>query len=326
MISAPLPADEPRRIAALYALELLDSEPEARFDRVTRLAQRVFGTQIATFTLVDSERQWFKSAQGADGLEDPRDISFCAHAILEDGSMVVEDATLDERFTDNPLVLGDPNIRFYAGHPVSAPGGERLGTLCVIDDKPRASAEFDVEALAELAAMVEAEVAALSLAIGDELTGLTNRRGFEMLGERLLAAARRLDLPVTAIYADLDNMKPINDLHGHDAGDRALTEIGTLLERSLRSSDLIARLGGDEFCALMIGAAAEDAAAAFGRVEQALRRRNAETAEPFSLSLSLGSAEAGAGEEVALAELVATADQRMLEAKRAKKAGRESAV
>ena len=101
----------------------------------------------------------------------------------------VADARDDPRFADNPLVLGDPNIRFYAGQPVAAPGGEAVGTLCVFDDKPRDVADFDTEVLGELAAMVEAEIASLSLAIGDELTGLSNRRGFEMLGERLLAAA-----------------------------------------------------------------------------------------------------------------------------------------
>src|ERR1700748_2214489 len=236
MIQAPKPPDEERRLAALHALNMLDSEPEERFDRITRLAQRVFGTRIATFTLVDEDRQWFKSDVGAPGKEDPRAVSFCSHAILDPETTVVEDARDDDRFHDNPLVTGDPNIRFYAGHPVSGPGGEVLGTLCVIDDKPRAAADFDAEALAEFAAMVEAEVASLSLAIGDELTGLSNRRGFEMLGERLLRAARRLGLPLSVVYADLDNMKPINDTYGHDAGDQALIEIADVLSSAPRAS------------------------------------------------------------------------------------------
>jgi GAF domain-containing protein len=251
--AAPLPADEERRVAALHALRILDTGPEERFDRVTRLAQRLFGTKMASVSLIDSDRQWFKSTQGMDDAENSRDLSFCAYTILDSETLVVEDATLDQRFTDNPMVTGDPNIRFYAGHPVAAPTGERLGTLCVFDSEPRDEAEFDAEALEELAAMVEAEVASLSLAIGDELTGLSNRRGFEMLGGHLLAAAGRLELPMTAVYADLDNMKPINDEYGHEAGDRAIAEIGALLEASLRESDLIARLGGDEFCALLVG-------------------------------------------------------------------------
>ncbi|HEX5713201.1 MAG TPA: sensor domain-containing diguanylate cyclase [Solirubrobacterales bacterium] len=323
MPAAPTPPEEERRIAALHALRILDTEPEERFDRITRLAQRLFGTTMASVTLIDSERQWFKSMQGMEGEENSRDVSFCAHTILDRETLVVEDASLDQRFADNPLVAGDPNIRFYAGHPVAAPGGEHLGTLCVFDTEPRAAAEFEAEALEELAAMVEAEIASLSLAIGDELTGLSNRRGFEMLGPRLLAAARRLRLPVTAIYADLDFMKPINDEHGHEAGDRAIAEVGALLEQSLRGSDLIARLGGDEFCAILVGAASEAETPPLDRVEAALAERNARTGEPFALSLSLGTATALPGEEeITLDELVATADLRMLEAKREKKAGR----
>jgi diguanylate cyclase (GGDEF)-like protein len=323
MTPVELPPDEPRRLAALQALNILDTEPEERFDRITRLAQRLFGTQMVTVTLLDSDRAWFKSSQGVEGTEDRREVSFCQHAILTpETTMVVEDATLDPRFADNPRVTGDPNVRFYAGHPVAAPGGEPLGTLCVIDDKPRQAAEFDAEALAELAAMVEAEIASLSLAIGDELTGLSNRRGFEMLGERLLAAARGFGLPFTVVYADLDNMKPINDRYGHEAGDRALVETAALLESSLRGSDLIARLGGDEFCALLVGAEAEAATVAAGRVDQALERRNAATDEPFALALSLGLAESPAGDETPLWDVVAAADAAMLGAKRAKKAGR----
>ncbi|HEY4779988.1 MAG TPA: sensor domain-containing diguanylate cyclase [Solirubrobacterales bacterium] len=317
---AELPPDEPRRLAALQALKILDTEPEERFDRITRLAQRLFGTSMVTVSLIDSDRVWFKSAQGVAGEEDLREVSFCQHTILDPGmTMVVEDATLDARFADNPRVTGDPNVRFYAGHPVAAPGGEQLGTLCVIDDKPRGADEFDAEVLVELAAMVEAEISSLSLAIGDELTGLSNRRGFEMLGERLVAAARGLGLPFTVVYADLDNMKPINDSHGHEAGDRALAETAALLEESLRGSDLIARLGGDEFCALLVDTGFETATVALARVDQALERRNATTGEPFGLSLSLGLTESPSGDESPLWDVVAAADAAMLEAKRAKK-------
>jgi diguanylate cyclase (GGDEF)-like protein len=326
MMEAPKPVDEERRLAALHALSLLDTEPEERFDRITRLAQRVFDTSIATFTLVDSDRQWFKSEVGAAGKEDPRSVSFCSHAILDPATTVIEDARDDSRFSDNPLVTGNPNIRFYAGHPVSGPGGEAIGTLCVIDDKPRAAADFDAEALAEFAAMVEAEVASLSLAIGDELTGLANRRGFEMLGERLIRAAGRLDLPLSIIYADLDNMKPINDTYGHEAGDVALTEISDVLSSTLRTSDLVARLGGDEFCALLVGSAAEAAPTLISRVEGKLAERNAEAERPWALSLSLGLAESAAGEEIELWDLVAAADAQMFEAKRAKKAARGEAA
>jgi diguanylate cyclase (GGDEF)-like protein len=322
MIVPPKPPDEERRLAALHALNLLDTEPEERFDRITRLAQRVFGVQMANFTLVDADRQWFKSRVGAEGKEDPLETGFCPHAILEPETMVVPDARLDKRFYDNPFVTDDPHIRFYAGHPVVGPGGEVLGTLCVVDDKPRTIEDFDADALAEFAAMVEAEVASFSLAIGDELTGLSNRRGFEMLGERLVRAARRLELPLSVIYADLDKMKPINDTYGHESGDLAIKEAAEVLSGTLRASDLVARLGGDEFCALLIGAAAEAAPTLISRVEGAVAARNAETDRPWKLSLSLGVAESPAGEAKTLWEVVGEADAAMFAAKRAKKVQR----
>jgi diguanylate cyclase (GGDEF)-like protein len=314
--------EEKRRLSALHALKILDTDPEERFDRITRLAQRLFDTQMSAVTLIDENRQWFKSEVGLGEKENGLKDSFCAHAILgAPEPMVVGDARDDPRLADNPMVLQDPNLRFYAGQPIAAPGGEPLGTLCVFDDRARDVTDFDAVVLGELAAMVEAEIASLSLAIGDDLTGLSNRRGFEMLGERLIVAARRLELPVSAIYADLDNMKPINDTFGHDAGDRALVETAEALAASMRASDLIARLGGDEFCAVLIGAAASAAPALIDRVQEHVADRNRASGEPWELSLSLGIAEAPAGTEIDLWTLVAQADAEMIAAKRAKKAG-----
>ncbi|MBS1845168.1 MAG: sensor domain-containing diguanylate cyclase [Actinobacteria bacterium] len=318
--------DEAGRLAALHALKILDTEPEDRFDRITRLAQRLFDTQMSAVTLIDADRQWFKAEVGLGERENGLEDSFCAHAILDSPqAMVIGDAREDPRLADNPMVLKDPNLRFYAGQPIAAPGGEPLGTLCVFDARVRDVATFDTEALAELAAMVEAEIASLSLAIGDDLTGLSNRRGFEMLGERLLSAAKRLGLPVSAIYADLDNLKPINDTYGHEAGDRALIEAAEVLAAAMRSSDLIARLGGDEFCALLIGAASTAAPTLIGRLGHEIAARNATATDPWELSMSLGVAEAQPGTEVDLWELVGRADEQMIVAKRAKKAGRDGA-
>lgn len=319
--------DETRRLSALHALKILDTEPEERFDRIARLAQRIFDTEMSAVTLIDSDRQWFKSQVGLGVSENRLEESFCGHAILDaPAAMVVGDASDDPRFADNPLVLGDPRLRFYAGQPIAAPGGEPLGTLCVFDARARDVTNFDTEALAELAAMVEAEIASLSLAIGDDLTGLSNRRGFEMLGERLLSAAKRLELPVSAIYADLDNLKPINDTYGHEAGDRALIAAAEALAAAMRSSDLIARLGGDEFCALLIGAASTAAPTLVDRVEREVGERNAIAEDPWELSMSLGVAEAKPDTESDLWELVARADEQMIAAKRAKKAGRGGAT
>jgi GAF domain-containing protein len=140
---APLPhPEETRRLAALHALNILETEREERFNRLTRLAQRVFGTQAAQVNLLAEDRVWFKSSLGFGGEGAARSGSFCAHAILETETTVVADAGLDERFHDDPHVLDDPNIRFYAGHPITAPGGEPIGTFCVFDDAPREVEEF----------------------------------------------------------------------------------------------------------------------------------------------------------------------------------------
>jgi sigma-B regulation protein RsbU (phosphoserine phosphatase) len=160
MIAAPIPVDDAERLEALHALDLLDTPAEERFDRITRMLTIVLRVPMAYISLVDSDRQWFKSSCGLDRCttETPRAISFCGHAILSDEPMVVPDAAQDERFHDNPLVTGDPYIRFYAGHPLSSPGGQKVGTLCIADRRPRKIGDFEMEALREMAGIVEREL------------------------------------------------------------------------------------------------------------------------------------------------------------------------
>lgn len=154
------PPDEAERLQALRALELLDTQPEERFDRITRLARQLFHVEIALICLVDEHRQWFKSRQGLAVDETARDIAFCAHTIQREAPFVVEDTAHDERFSDNPLVLGAPYIQFYAGVPLHAPNGKRIGSLCVIDSKARRFDDADIQALADLRAVVESELGA----------------------------------------------------------------------------------------------------------------------------------------------------------------------
>ncbi|SMF86324.1 PAS domain S-box-containing protein [Azospirillum oryzae] len=157
-VPAPLPPDERWRQAVLDSYCILDTAAESGFDNITRLARHFFGTRIALVSLIDRERQWFKSRVGLEATETHRDLAFCAHAILDDGILVVPDATRDPRFAGNPLVTGAPNIRFYAGAPLVA-DGQKLGTLCVIDDVPRAGFdEREAETLAQLARLVVDEM------------------------------------------------------------------------------------------------------------------------------------------------------------------------
>ncbi|HKA61873.1 MAG TPA: GAF domain-containing protein [Methylomirabilota bacterium] len=156
-LRAPVPADEEARLRALHDAGILDSPAEERFDRITRLARRVFDVPIALVSLVDAERQWFKSRQGIDVAETPREISFCAHAIHDDRVFLVPDTLTDPRFADNPAVTGDPRVRFYAGRPVHV-DGRRVGTLCLVDRRPRELRDDDVRALDDLAILVEKEL------------------------------------------------------------------------------------------------------------------------------------------------------------------------
>jgi phosphoserine phosphatase RsbU/P len=163
MISAPFPPDEAERLAELQALEILDTPSEARFDRIVEVAARVFRTPIAYVAMVDANRQWFKAGCGVNQSETHRSTSFCSHTILQNSPMVVPDALLDPRFVDSPLVVGDPYIRFYAGHPLVGPGGRNVGTLCLADRQPRTFDDNDLEMLARFAAMVEHELGMVGL-------------------------------------------------------------------------------------------------------------------------------------------------------------------
>ncbi len=153
-----IPHDEPRRLAALYALNVLDTPREERFDRISRLAMRLFDVPIAYVAMVDANRQWFKSCYGLTTTETSREISFCGHAILGEDTLVIPDALLDLRFADNPLVTGEPFTRFYAGHPLSGPDGSKVGTFCVVDRRPRELCREELKMLHELSAVIEREL------------------------------------------------------------------------------------------------------------------------------------------------------------------------
>ncbi len=153
-MAIPIPSNDEERLHALRSYDILDTEPEEIFDYFTDLAAAYLDTPIALISLVDESRQWFKSRQGIDAEETPRELSFCAHAIMENDVFIVGDATKDDRFSTNPLVTENPNIRFYAGAPLIDKNGFRLGTLCAIDSKPREISEREERVLKKLAALV----------------------------------------------------------------------------------------------------------------------------------------------------------------------------
>ncbi|NCU06230.1 MAG: GAF domain-containing protein, partial [Chitinophagaceae bacterium] len=154
MLIAPLPKSEEIRLADLQLYDLLDTPEEESFDELRELAAQICNCPVSLITLLDKNRQWFKSKQGVDEKETTRDFAFCSHAILQDDVMVVEDATKDERFFDNPFVAGDMNVRFYAGAPIVSPTGQNLGTICVLDTKPRKLTSAQERALEILSGQV----------------------------------------------------------------------------------------------------------------------------------------------------------------------------
>lgn len=158
MEPAPIPANEQQRLEALRALLILDTPPEERFDRIVEFAAAEFDVPVALLSLIDENRQWFKSKIGVGLCETPREISFCGHAIHCDKVLVVPDARVDERFVDNPLVLGDPFIRFYAGAPLILPEGQAIGTLCLIDTRVRHLDSTDLSILSALRDLVVTEM------------------------------------------------------------------------------------------------------------------------------------------------------------------------
>ena len=158
MKTAPISKNEPRRIASLYALNLLDTKPEEKFYRLTSVATKIFHVPISTLTLIDVNREWFKSCQGLSKTEGDRAISFCGHALVEDEMLIVPDTTKDERFYDNPMVVGEPYIRFYAGVPIMSVDGQRIGVFCIKDRKPREFSEDDKFILKGLSAWAELEI------------------------------------------------------------------------------------------------------------------------------------------------------------------------
>ena len=312
-------SDETLRLQTLNALKVLDTPRDERFDRITKLAQRLLDVPIALISLVDDKRIWFKSRQGLEATDMPRAGALCDHALHGETVFVVEDATKDARFRDNPVVTGAAGVRFYAGCPVSAEDGSRLGTLCVLDTVPRQVAPADIELMSDLAQMIEDELSTLTMATTDELTKLANRRGFRMIAEPMIALCQRAWRPVTIVMFDLDDLKRINDKFGHEAGDSAITDFAKLLLKVFRDSDVVARVGGDEFCVLLTDPEDADPTMPLERLEKRVDSHNANSEGPFALAYSAGMVSFDKKRHASIEDLLRDADQHMYSQKRSKK-------
>jgi len=274
MLTAQKPDNEQTRLASLRALDVLDSAPEAQFNALVRAAAFVAGTPISLLSLVDANRQWFKANIGLPGVtETTRDAAICAHTILQEEVLEIQDTRRDERFIDNPLVVGDPGIRFYAGAPIRLADGCCVGSLCVIDRSPRKLSAEQLEILRQLAlaaaAALEGRRAVQQLheasgemhynATHDALTGLVNRSEFEARLRRVLQKAAEDRSEHAMLYIDIDQFKLVNDSCGHAIGDQLLQQVGKLFADAIRTRDTLARVGGDEFAIILEHCSAEQA-------------------------------------------------------------------
>lgn len=220
MLVAPKPSDEQDRLAALRSYEILDTAPEQAFDDLTRLASRLCGTPVALVSLVDAERQWFKSRVGLEACETPRSVAFCSHAILNPSeTMVVEDARTDLRFADNPLISGPTLVIFYAGVPLVDRDGQALGTLCVVDHKPRTLDEQTLDSLRLLARQVVTQLELRRTCMNLAMAGQELARTNESLRQFTSLAAHDLSEPLqTLIAAGTDVQSHLVDGQNKAAG------------------------------------------------------------------------------------------------------------
>ncbi|MDT0596384.1 sensor domain-containing diguanylate cyclase [Glaciecola petra] len=313
-----LPRNEILRLATLNDLNILDTECDERFDRVTRLAQRLFDVPICLVSLIDENRQWFKSCVGLNASETGRDISFCGHSILGEDVFVVFDAALDKRFEDNPLVTGEPHIRFYAGYPLNMPNQTKMGTLCIIDTKPKLFTDSDKQALKDFGKIIEETLVSMYLSEIDDLTGLSNRRGFYHLSTKSLSYCSRHQHNAFLLYFDLDNFKELNDTFGHKFGDEVLVKFANILSDSFRESDAVGRIGGDEFAILMIAESQKNIHDAISRLESVFQSLLKNDEKYSKLGFSYGHISIDDNNPQSIIDLIDDADKKMYVNKRSK--------
>ncbi|HEX8382493.1 MAG TPA: sensor domain-containing diguanylate cyclase [Sphingomonas sp.] len=277
MTDAPL-LDEEARLSALHRYDVLDSAPEAQFDKIVDLVRTVFRVPIATVTLVAQDRQWFKARLGLAASETPRGVSFCTHTIQQREALVVPDAHADPRFASSPLVVGDPFVRSYAGVPLRTPDGYNVGALCAMDTQPRDFSPAEIAILANFASLVVDEFELRQIARRDQLTGALTRRGFVEQAAKEIARHQRYGRPGSLLMLDVDHFKSVNDTYGHPAGDQVLRLLADLCGEAMRPNDVLGRIGGEEFALLLPETDAAEALVAADRFRALIAAR------PFTLA------------------------------------------
>lgn len=306
MPAAPLPPDEERRLASVHRLQILDTQPEERFDRLARLARRMFKVAYSRITLMDQDRQWFKAVSGQDLREIPRDQSMCGYTLLQDSVLVIPNCSQDPRVSDNPSARGLTGINFYAGVPLRSNDGFVVGTLCVLDAVARQFDEEDIAALEDLGACAESELQLLHISRSeiemrgemdqlrrkasiDALTKTWNRGAILEILAKEQERAKKANEPLAVALMDIDHFKSVNDTYGHDVGDQVLQEFTDRIRASLRGGEAFGRFGGEEFL-IVIPRCNPSQSAIYGEnVLQALRGQPVKTARgELNVTASMG--------------------------------------
>ncbi|MEG3155061.1 sensor domain-containing diguanylate cyclase [Sphingomonas sp. RB1R13] len=303
--------DEPGRILALKRYGVLDSGREQNFDAITSLVCSVLDVPICAVSLVDEERQWFKSIAGLDVSETPREQAFCDHTIRARGVMQVDDATADARFAGNELVTSDPLIRSYVGAPLVTPDGYQLGALCAIDRKPRSFDASQRALLERFSGLVVEQLELRTLAHQDFLTNALTRRAFCERARAALGQHARDRSPAALLTFDVDHFKAVNDRFGHGTGDQVLKGIADACRAALRPGDLFGRLGGEEFAVLLPDTEAGPARACAERLRAAIQLNPALGCPVVSASFGMAMAT-----DESVDQWLVAADEALYEAKR----------
>jgi diguanylate cyclase (GGDEF)-like protein len=311
--------NEDKRLASLHALNILDTPFEERFDRITRFASNLFDVPIALVSLIDQDRQWFKSSMGLDVRETSRAISFCGHTIHSKKIMMVRDAKNDQRFADNPLVTGPPHIRFYAGCPISAESGYAIGSLCLIDRRPREFNDDDLDVFRDLTLMVEREIIKPELDVLDTQTHISNRKGFSILAEKGLDLCARRDITASLVFIELDKFNDADDKRGRAETKRKMAYFAEYLNTQLEQSGLVARVGKHQFVALLIDICAANAELAMIKFKTEIDALSKRELWLHPLQYSYGTAEFDAEKHSTVEKFLTDADIVMYDRKKKKR-------
>lgn len=315
-------AADPARRAALRQVERAIPQLDASFERLTRLLASLTHAPMAAFTLIDAEHQRIKAAHGLPAGDYPAiEGQFCRLCLARDDLFVVPDATRDPQFADNPLVTGPCKLRYYAGLPVREPGGAAVGTLCIIDQRPRRLNEADLAVLHDLRASIEELILLRTMSAFDALTGVHARGHFDRVLPGEWQRLRRAGEPLAALMIDVDHFKAYNDRHGHAEGDRCLRTVAGIIAEALnRGGDMVTRYGGEEFVVLLPNTGVEGAAAVAERIRSAVEQAalpHADDGRVVTVSLGSAVAEPGRNDGDSTVALLLRADQALYAAKHA---------